>query len=432
MRIQLHKPFDVGYFTPRFFPAIAGGEFYILNLARQMLEHKDNPLIYCSTSIDFKGIRTPKGLHISSEHPNYYSYMKIPLKRLNPEYSTRSSTLKHIFNHLEIPYNPIFANLLKIGPNHSQFFSEIMNLNKKELKKHHIIHSTYLPYATILFAYIYSRILGVPSICTPFFHIYNPRYQEQTYISLLRLFEKIIACTHTEKKFLVDNGLTPQRIEVIPMGVDPELYKTRILTHSGKVKSFSKFYNLSHPFVLFCGHKNYEKGAISVLQAALIAKKDIGDLIYVFIGPSTPAFDIELKKARRQGLKVLNLTPDNLSGYYDWRKISAFQECEFYIMPSRSDAYGIAYLEAWASKKSVIGADNPVMREVIRHEKDGILVEFDNISQIAENIVFLCNNPDITEEMGFLGYSKINRSNNWDYIYRCTMDVYKQLVKFDA
>ena len=49
------------------------------------------------------------------------------------------------------------------------------------------------------------------------------------------------------------------------------------------------------------------------------------------------------------------------------------------LMPSRSDAYGISYLEAWASKKPVIGADTPVMREVIQHEKDGLLVKFDDI-----------------------------------------------------
>ena len=53
-----------------------------------------------------------------------------------------------------------------------------------------------------------------------------------------------------------------------------------------------------------------------------------------------------------------------------------------YVMPSRSDAYGISYLEAWASKKPVIG-QIPVMREVIQHEKDGLLVQFDDISGIA-------------------------------------------------
>ncbi len=128
---------------------------------------------------------------------------------------------------------------------------------------------------------------------------------------------------------------------------------------------------------------------------------------------------------------VLNLTPDNLKGYYDWRKISAFQECEMYVMPSRSDAYGISYLEAWASKKPVIGADTPVMREVIQHEKDGLLVKFDDISGIAESIVELFENKQKTNEMGLSGYSKIRKHNSWEIVGLKTKEVYDQLIDFE-
>jgi glycosyltransferase involved in cell wall biosynthesis len=212
------------------------------------------------------------------------------------------------------------------------------------------------------------------------------------------------------------------------MGVDLSLYESPRRTRSGKIKSFRKAFGLTKPFILYCGYKNYEKGAISLLQAALKVQTQNPNLMYVFIGPSTSAFDSEIKKVRHQGVSILNLTPDNLRGYYDWRKIAAFQECEMYVMPSRSDAYGISYLEAWASKKPVIGADTLVMREVICHEKDGLLVEFDNSSELSKAILSLYENPQKEKEMGLRGYEKTKKHNTWKKVFKKTMSVYSQLV----
>lgn len=430
MRIQLKKSYDIIYYTPRFYPSISGAEFYIMNLANQMHSSHRKVQILCSTAIDFKGIRSREGLHVNNNHPNYNSYNGIPIHRIIPEFTINMQEFNQLIEFNNLWDNSNFKNLLDNGPNHTKFFKNLLENRNTTPFSGKLIHSTYLPYATVLFSLIYSHQMNIPSVCTPFIHMNNPRYKKGAFESILKYYNRIIVCTETEKAYLIQKGISQNKIATIPMGVDYRLYETPPKTRSGKQKSFKIAFGIKNPFVLFCGYKNFEKGAINLLHAAILTKKKLPTLMYVFIGPSTTAFDIELKKARHNGISVLNLTPDNLKGYYDWRKISAFQECEMYVMPSRSDAYGISYLEAWASKKPVIGADTSVMREVIHHEKDGLLVEFDDISGIAESIVTLFENEQKTKEMGFSGYSKIRKQNSWELIGVKTKEVYDELIEF--
>jgi len=431
MRIPLKKSSDIIYYTPRFYPSISGAEFYIMNLANQMHASDRKVQILCSTAIDFKGIRSRKGLHVENNHPNYSSYKGIPIHRIVPEFTIDMQEFNQLLKGNDVWDNSNYKSLLENGPNHTKFFLNLLKNRKTIIFTGKIIHSSYLPYAPILFSSIYSHHLNIPSVCTPFIHMNNPRYQKTTYEQILKTYNRIITCTETEKTYLIQKGVSQNKIVTIPMGVDYRLYESPPTTRSGKLKSFKNAFGIKNPFVLFCGYKNFEKGAINLLHAAILTKKALSKLMYVFIGPSTPAFDIELKKARKYGISVLNLTPDNLKGYYDWRKISAFQECEMYAMPSRSDAYGISYLEAWASKKPVIGADTPVMREVIQHGKDGLLVEFDDISGISECIKNLSENKQKTKDMGLLGYSKIRKQNSWELVGLKTKEVYDELIEFN-
>jgi len=117
-----------------------------------------------------------------------------------------------------------------------------------------------------------------------------------------------------------------------------------------------------------------------------------------------------------------------LNGVYDPKKIAAFQWADIYCMPSRSDAYGIAYLEAWAAKKPVIAADNPQMREVVTPEKDGLLVPFDNIEELKTAIERLLHDPRLRSNMGMNGFKRVQNENTWEIITRKTYEIYQDLI----
>ncbi len=126
--------------------------------------------------------------------------------------------------------------------------------------------------------------------------------------------------------------------------------------------------------------------------------------------------------------RIINLSPDNLNGYFDKKKIAAFQETDLYLMPSRSDAFGIAYLEAWASGKPVIGAKIGATPEVIRQDIDGFLVDFNNPIDISDKVIKLLKNKRLRHKLGNSGKEKIEKFFTWDIITKKTHELYQELI----
>ena len=228
---------DITFFTPRTYPAIAGGEFYILNLATNLKKiHDDNVNLLCSNSIDFKGLSSPDGRILKPNHENYNSYLGIPIRRFEIDYKNIkdekifSEITKEMIDLAELAElkirKEIIIRFLKNGPNLNHHISKLIR-NKLNFTAD-IMHSTYIPYANIIYSLIIAKSLQKPSVCTPFFHLFNPRYSFKGYSTVLKKFNGIIACTQVEKRFLIKQGLLPDRIRVIPMGVDFNLFNNPI------------------------------------------------------------------------------------------------------------------------------------------------------------------------------------------------------------
>ena len=97
-------------------------------------------------------------------------------------------------------------------------------------------------------------------------------------------------------------------------------------------------------------------------------------------------------------------------------------------MPSRSDAYGIAFLEAWASGKPVIGANIGATPEVIRNNLDGLLVEFNDYEDIAKKVVTLLKNERFCNKLGQEGKKKVLENLSWYDVAKKTHQVYMELI----
>ena len=107
--------------------------------------------------------------------------------------------------------------------------------------------------------------------------------------------------------------------------------------------------------------------------------------------------------------------------------MAAFKESDIYLMPSRSDAYGIAFLEAWSVGKPVIGANIGATPEVIQNNINGLLVDFDNPQSIADQVVLLLKNKKLRKKLGENGKLKVKNFNSWNTIASKTKIVYDLL-----
>jgi len=245
-----------------------------------------------------------------------------------------------------------------------------------------------------------ARRTRTPFIITPFFlSIKYPLNKNRYLLSILTHSDGIIVPTSMEKRMLTELGVNPKKIHIIPMPVEIEKFRC------ANGERFRRKYGLgSSPIILFVGPKEYDKGAIHTLRAVSLVQKVVKDVALVACGPYTKAWLKEKKK-----LKGINLI--DLPWINGRDKLEAFNACDVFVMPSRVEALGIVYLEAWASKKPVIGARVDPMPEIIKDGINGFLVDFGNVGELAEKILSLIRNSILRQEMGMNGWNSVQISN---------------------
>ncbi|MFW9865806.1 MAG: glycosyltransferase family 4 protein [Candidatus Thorarchaeota archaeon] len=426
--------YNLLYLPTRYFPSISGAEFYFQRMA-EILTFKYNYKvnIFTSNAIDFRALRDPKGKIIKEDDKYFDEVNSLKINRFPINYNISEEEilqkLKSIstFNSLNISSECI-RKIARNGPyvgNLLDFF-----LHKKRFS-YDLVHSTFYPYFNLILSLIIGKCNNTPTICTPFFHFSNPRYLDPTMTDILKKFDAIIACTHLEKiKLVKDYHIQEEKIRVIPMGVDYNILKSKRFNNYHFKQSFFMRHERNYKLVLFCGYKNYEKGAITVLKSIPLILEKKKKVYFVFIGPSTKAFNIELSKIQKhKHARVVNFSPDNLTGYYDKKKLTAFKEADLLLMPSRSDAFGIVYLEAWAAGIPVIGARIGATPEVIRENVDGLLVEFDNPEETAQKVIKLLKNKKLRSNLGLAGQLKVSRNFTWDIVAEKTHHLYHNLIE---
>jgi glycosyltransferase involved in cell wall biosynthesis len=422
------------FLPTRYYPSISGAEFYMQSIAEILKRDYEYKIdILTSNAIDFKALKSSQGKIIQKGNRFFSKVNNLHIHRFSIDYESsleeKMKFVKKNFLQAKLKLSDeCLKHLLKNGP----FIKSLFDFIKNNKKDYDIIHTTFFPYFNLIIGLWLGKLLKKPVLCTPFFHYSNPRYLKPYIDEVLTKFDILIACTRSEKQYLIKNyDILENNVVIIPMGVgfrkfDLKKNKQKFsFKQSYFLESETKFY-----MVLFCGYKNYEKGAISILKSIPYIVQKIPKVYFVFIGPSTMAFNRELNKLKKSfEVRIINLTPDNLKGYYDPKKIAAFNETDLFLMPSRSDAYGIAFLEAWASRKPVIGSKIGATPDVINDGVDGILVQFDNIAEISNAVIKLLKKKKLRKKLGQAGYRKIQEFNTWEKIAKSTNKLYHEILK---
>jgi glycosyltransferase involved in cell wall biosynthesis len=105
---------------------------------------------------------------------------------------------------------------------------------------------------------------------------------------------------------------------------------------------------------------------------------------------------------------------DNIFEYYKAMNI--------FLLPSRSEGFSLALLEAAASGLPIIASNIPGNDEFIDHEKNGLLFDISNPAELTEAVLLLVNEPKLKE----LGISARNT-----FFEKFTLDRYaEKLEKF--
>lgn len=202
----------------------------------------------------------------------------------------------------------------------------------------------------------------------------------------------IIAVSHAVLNSL---STTPRR-KVIYAGV---LDTSKI--ENKTVPSLSKSLDLpdSSNLVGFLGRIAYTKGLEYLIEAAHLVVEQNHFIHFVIFGGvalGEENYKAKLDKSIEQ-LELINNW--HWMGHVDYVK-EYLKELDFFVFPSRREAFGLAVVEAGLSGKAVIASSVGGIPEIIENGSTGIIVTPEDAGQLASAIMKLVNNPKLAIVMG--------------------------------
>ncbi|MCX6383386.1 MAG: glycosyltransferase family 4 protein, partial [Actinobacteria bacterium] len=214
----------------------------------------------------------------------------------------------------------------------------------------------------------------------------------------------ILTITNDEKEKLVSYGINPNKIKVSGIGIDNNE------DVKGNGKKFREKYNIDAPYVLQISTQTHDKGSHHTIEAMKILWEKGVNIKLVLIGQILTDFESYLffqKSYVFENTIILNYASEE-------DKNNAIEGCEVFVMPSKSDSFGLVYVESWLYRKPVIAAYCSGVTEVIDEGINGFLVPFGDYEMIAGYIYKLLKDKELAKKMGEEGYKKAVNNYLWD------------------
>ena len=230
--------------------------------------------------------------------------------------------------------------------------------------------------------------------------------------------KKIVAANEYEKKIFSE--LTDEnKIEVVRNGINLENMKSTV--------DFKKKYAINHDYFLFLGRFHEVKGLDVLLEAINLIKNHplMSTTKLVIMG-----VDFGFEKKMLKMIKEMNL--DNLAKIIRNPSredvISAYNESEFLVLPSRWELSPLTPLEGFAFKKPTISTKAHGIPYTLHDRKDSILVESEDFKELSDKIIELLNDKIKCTQLGIEGYQYVQKECNSKKMTHQILNIYEKIT----
>lgn len=236
---------------------------------------------------------------------------------------------------------------------------------------------------------------------------------------ILKQAAQCIAVTEKERAQLELQGIAPDRITVIPNGIDIGRYAGQ------DGAAFRTRHGLGdRPFVLFMGRLNKIKGPDLLLQAFCKLGHQFNGYHLVFAGPD------EGMLSKLQAMVSLRRVESRVHfiGFVGGdEKVGAYHVADLIVVPSRQEAMSIVVLEAGASGKPVLLTDQCGFDEVAK-VNGGYVVPV-SVDGLCDGLQSMLADPEQLKTMGKNLHQLVSRKYTWAGLASVYVLLYDEILK---
>jgi glycogen(starch) synthase len=210
-----------------------------------------------------------------------------------------------------------------------------------------------------------------------FFHRWLRRLEARTYPKFDRLLVNSVATGETVRQAY---GLDPERVTPVTLTIDAD---------AGPAPQRLA----GEPSLVFVGGNFYRKGLDSCVEALTDLTVEFPDIRLHVIGSCRSSARIEAL-ARGRGVADAVVFHGHLPPE---RAAAMLAGADIFVMPSRTEALGLVYLEAFRAGVPVIAGDRGGVTEIVRHGMSGLLVTPGSPQELVEAVARLTRDPELRQ-----------------------------------
>jgi len=157
------------------------------------------------------------------------------------------------------------------------------------------------------------------------------------------------------------------------------------------------------PYILCIAMHNEKKGLDVLLRAFKHVQHTRPSIKLVLVGDGPLRKQLEHLASSLEIRDRVNFL--GLQGRIEVRQL--LHDCELFVLPSRSEPFGIAIIEAMACKKPVVSTKVGGIREIIEDRRTGVLVEPDDPRALAGAILTVLDDEKLRVAIVERGYATV-------------------------
>jgi len=237
---------------------------------------------------------------------------------------------------------------------------------------------------------------------------------------------KVIASSHTIENTLIEQGVDPEKIEVVYNGVDNILFEQSFTnrklfnaTNHGVRNSFV-FAHIAQ----FVPWKNH----IMFLKAALYVAHKLPNVRFVLVGDDIFGRNLRYKNS------VLNYARNSKIAkkisFLGWQENinDVWPEINCLVHTAAREPFGRVIIEAMAQKIPVIAVDSCGPSEIIQHGKTGILVQPDDIDSLSNAMSKVFQDDCFAGRLANAGYKHAVSHFTADKTAALIQEIYEEVL----